>query len=48
MRVCHFTIRNVIKISEGLCAFDYVSVIIVCVHVCVFVLTKPKGPGMTF
>lgn len=33
--VCHFIIRNVIKISEGLCAFYYVFVIIVCAHVCV-------------
>lgn len=50
MSVCarHFIIRNVIKMSEGLCAFYHVVVIIVCVHVCVFVLTKLKGPGMTF
>lgn len=32
MCVCHFVIRNVIKMSEGLCAFDYV-VIMVCVGI---------------
>lgn len=31
--VCHFVIRNVIKMSEGLCAFDYVVVIIACVGI---------------
>lgn len=46
--VCHFIIRNVIQMSDGLCAFYYVSVITVCVHKCVFVSTKSKGPGMTF
>lgn len=31
--VCHFVIRNVIKMSKGLCAFYYVVVIIVCVGI---------------
>lgn len=28
--VCRFVIRNVLKMSEGSCAFDYVVVITVC------------------